>query len=317
VLVLRNGFVLQGRITPVNEMILVTIGSGNEVRLPRAEVEFQSRSLDDAYLRKRDGLISDDAAAHLDLAEWCLRHGLLARASDQLLQVFAQEPTHPRLAILEQRLQALGKQALSTTSPAKPKMESVPAPQPKEAAKLSPQLMQQFTTVVQPILLNRCAAYTCHGGGSTGRYRLIRPSSGSATTSRVTQRNLQATLSFVDQEHPERSLLLERAGVVHGGIKAPIFTERHAHQLELLSSWVRRAALTPTESIAANRGGPKREPSRSPAETGSNPTGVVPAGHLDPLPTENSRDPFDPEIFNRQYHPAKQADAEPPPESGT
>ncbi len=328
VLVLRNGFVLQGRITPVNDMFLVTIDANGEVRLPRADVEFQCRSLDEAYLRQRDSLASDEPAAHLGLADWCLRHGLLARAADQLLIVLAQEPSHPRLMGVEQRLNSLGTRSMSAESGAKPRAEAIP-----QAAtlttKLSPQLMEQFTTVVQPILLNRCATYACHGNGATVKYRLVRPSTGHAATSRMTQRNLQATLLFMDHEFPEKSPLLEQGSLAHGGTKSPAFTDKHARQFDLLTAWVRRAAMRPVESITANSGGPKRLgnriASKPAAESPPAPAGtksavepvpaVIPAGYAEsaktprpaapasPADDPTGRDPFDPEIFNRRYHP--------------
>lgn len=257
VLVLRNGYVLQGRITPVNDMFLVSLGESGEVRLPRSDVEFQCRDLDEAYLQQRNALRTDEPAEHLRLAEWCLRHRLLARAADQLLIVYLQDPNHSRLAGLERRLQSLSVQSLPSTFEATTPATPIP-PVSHSAPKLSPQLLQQFTTVVQPILLNRCAAYTCHGNGSDGSFRLIRPSAGHATTSRVTHRNLQATQSFIDAMHPEESPLLTQAAIAHGGAKMPAFAEKNLQQQwELIAAWVRRAATKPPEAIAANRGGPQ------------------------------------------------------------
>src|SRR5688572_744254 len=76
VLVLRNGFVLQRRITPIQDVYLVTMGASGEIRLPKSEVEFHCHDLDEAYLQQRDALKTDEPAEHLRLAEWCLRHGL-------------------------------------------------------------------------------------------------------------------------------------------------------------------------------------------------------------------------------------------------
>jgi hypothetical protein len=338
VLVLRNGSILQGRITPVNDMFLVTIGENGEVRLPRAEVEFQCRDLDEAYLRQRNALVSDTPAEHLELAEWCLRHGLLARASDQLLVVLSQEPGHPRLGVLEQRLNALGEQALAP-SIAEPPRSEPSLPVSPTTPKISPQLMQQFTTIVQPILLNRCAAYACHGRGSEGKYRLIRPLSGNGTTSRMTRQNLQATRPYMDLESPEKSRILEQANIAHGGAKSSPFADKHAYQFSLLANWVQRAAAS--ESIATNRGGPQRSSSsaqtpdairfelgRIGTETAVQPASAavpdraLPAGKrprsvapLLPKPNAAS-DPLDPEIFNRQYHPARRASGEEKVRSG-
>lgn len=335
VLVLRNGFVLEGRITPLNDMYLVSIGENGEVRLPRSEVEFQCSSLDDAYLRQRDGMISDDPASHLSLADWCLRHRLLARASDQLLIVHLLEPGNQRLTMLEQRLNSLASQSVPASQDGAPRTEPT-IPIPAAPPKISPQLMQQFTTIIQPILLNRCAAYTCHGNGSSGNYRLIRPAVGHATTSRVTHRNLQATQAFIDSEHPENSCLLRMGNIPHGGAKPSSINEKHVQQWELVTEWIHRAALPLRASVVANSGGPKRSAFRTDVQKvtkpfsesgqlstasgipGATPSKVTTAGHLQDDLKSNpvspasheppaDQDPFDPEIFNRQYHPTQES----------
>jgi hypothetical protein len=263
-----------------------------------------------------------------------LRHRLLARASDQLLIAYSLDPGNPRLGLLEQRLSSLASQSTATNPGTAPRVEPVialPAPAPK----ISPQLMQQFTTIIQPILLNRCAAYSCHGNGSNGSFRLIRPASGHATTSRITHRNLQATQTFIDTEHPENSRLLTVGSVPHGGAKATSIEEKHVQQWELVAEWIHRAALPFKKSLVANSGGPKRPMIRpdnrkvtkpasesaqltSTSKTATPRSTVVTAGHLQDdskagtlspgaLNQPANRDPFDPEIFNRQYHPLKQS----------
>lgn len=321
VLVLRNGRVLQGRITSINDVFLVSQGTSGEVRLPRADVEFQCRDLDDAYLQRRDAMISDDASSHLQLAEWCLRHGMLARASDQMLIAMTQEPSNPRLRPLEHRLLALGARPDTAGNRAQTE-NSVRAAAPK--SKLSPQALQQFSTIIQPILFNRCATHSCHGNGGTSRFRLIRPALGNAPTSRMTHRNLQVLLSFMDHDHPESSPILIHGNMAHGGADSPPFADKHLHQLELLEGWVRRTSTTPIESISTNSGGPKRvreqvisksavspagynapdNPNTAPPPAAQNgtPATISPNRPTTPANDANQRDPFDPEVFNRQYH---------------
>src|SRR5688572_23670670 len=72
VLVLRNGHVVQGRITRLGDRYLVSLGESSEVRFPVGDVEFQCGSLDEAYFRKRDILDPTSIRQRLDLAEWCL-----------------------------------------------------------------------------------------------------------------------------------------------------------------------------------------------------------------------------------------------------
>ena len=56
VLLLRNGHLLRGTITPLGDHYLVTTGAGNEVRLPATSVEMACRSLEEAYQVKRSAI---------------------------------------------------------------------------------------------------------------------------------------------------------------------------------------------------------------------------------------------------------------------
>jgi hypothetical protein len=316
VLVLRNGRTLHGRITPLGESYLVTIGDGGEVCIPRTEVDFDCGSLEEGYLIKRDWLESDDAAAHLALANWCLQHGLLARAADQLLVASMQAPDHPRLKLLERQL------AARVSPPSQHKVVSyTPAvtPAPADAPDIEPFLVQQFTTTVQTILFNRCASFACHGGGSSA-YRLIRPGSGQVATSRLTQRNLQATLAYIDRSQPESSRLLTMAQQPHGRVATAIFHEKTGNQLALLTGWVRRlgksfpepAAQSPEPAPPADRQTVRIPPVGAEDEVAMPPSAAARNRAAQPAPgnpvrrtssgSEDPADPFDPAVFNRRSH---------------
>jgi hypothetical protein len=308
VLVLRNGFVMSGRITLLGDTYLVSFGDSGEARLPCSAVEFECQSLDEAYRMKRDSLESDEAKLHLQLADWCMRHGLMARAADQLLIARVLEPDHAALQPLERRFQSLA--SLSTSAP----QASHPVVQASHAApvqaaptsEVEPFLVQQFTVTIQPILLNRCATHACHGAGSSTAYRLLRPSLGQVATSRLTHRNLQATLAYVDRDQPESSQLITMARQPHGGVATAVFEDKTTTQLDLIASWVRKLGMRFPES------GPKRRKEvRAPSEFSggeARPSNFaheaaisVPASP-DAESEAASADPFDPEEFNRRFH---------------
>jgi hypothetical protein len=307
-LVLRNGFVLKGRITPLGDSYLVSFGEGGEARLPRAEVEFECGDLDEAYLIKRDRLESDDAKSHLQLADWCLRHGLLARAADQLLTVRIQGSTPPTLVALERRLESLAQLANLPPAPAElspsPKTVSVAAKHDAQEPDVPGHLLQQFTVSVQPILLNRCAAHACHGSGGSNAYRLVRPSLGQSPTSRLTRRNLLASLAYIDRQNPNASRLLTMAQQPHGGASSTGQFERTSNQLNAVASWVRRAGMDFSgemlreESIAAR---PSSSAANLPTAASENVRDqqVKPAGFSD---STSPPPPGDPADFNRRHH---------------
>ncbi|MGE3780082.1 MAG: hypothetical protein AB7F89_23035 [Pirellulaceae bacterium] len=304
VLLLRNGAVLAGRITPMAEAFLVYPSEGGEIRVPRTEVDFDCSSLEQGYQLKRDWLDTDDLKSHLALADWCLRHGLLARAADQLLVAGLREPNHPQLKSLERRLIA----RVFDEAPRVPQPASVAtssgAPPLVVVKDVDPSLVQMYTTTIQPILFNRCASFQCHGGGSSA-YRLIRPGTGQVPTSRLTQRNLQATLVYVDRNQPESSRLLNMAQQPHGHVTAAIFHEKTGAQLELLATWVRKLKLSsyaprPIEPLADAWRPPigATAPAELPPDSGA---AAVPAARGAET-TSAGGDPFDPAAFNRRYH---------------
>ena len=332
VLILKNGGVLSGRVTRAGDYYLVTVGSRSEVRVAVREVDLHCVSLDEAYRRKRARVPSEDLSGRLDLADWCLRHGLTAAAADELLAVMARQPGHLRLPGLVRRLN-------TAVEPPRERAATKPRPdQPvsrEQLERFSRELpvasVEQFTTQIQPLLFNRCGGSGCHGGHTGTDFRLIRPSGAATLTRRFTQRNLYSVLQQVDRQAPDSSPLLQKASTPHGGRDTPMFGPREREQFELLAAWVHRAVGSaedqPTEpdAYAAKRGAISDvQPAHAtlPAEDAAG--YVQPAQYLEPddarrLPTPSGepkfvpRDPFDPEIFNRRYRTTQSA-GEPPGE---
>lgn len=343
VLVLRNGQVLAGEILPAGDYFVVTQGSDVELRVRGEQVECFCGSLLEAYEFKLRHLTGSGAMPHLKLAEWCLRHDLFPQCAAQLVAAMHLEPDHPRLRDLEQRL------ALRAEAPAPPP----PAPQGtlgalsptalEEALRdVPPAAIERFGTIVQPILLNRCAAGQCHGPSARSSLRLLRPPAGQTITRRFTQRNLATVLSYVDPRDPLASPLVVKPQSPHGGSVTAVFDKHSQAQLAELVAWVK--LLTPADpaSSAASGSAPATPSSgAAPAATrGTSPTTTLsqplqqaaPHGGLasaasatasTPSPSDGRpkeaipatdagasasrhawtpRDRYDPELFNRRFH---------------
>src|SRR5205809_1035784 len=84
VLVLKNGQVLEGQITPLGDRYQVALVNGGELRVTQTQVDFVANSLDDAYRRKKSLIAPNNLNERLDLAEWCLRHKQLSSAAEEL-----------------------------------------------------------------------------------------------------------------------------------------------------------------------------------------------------------------------------------------
>jgi hypothetical protein len=327
VLLLRNGNVIEGEVTRAGDYYLVTFGDSGEARLAAGDVETLCVDLDDAYRYKRATMLGKGVAPHLDLAEWCLRHGLNHQAGEQLVAAMRKDPQDARVAAVERKLK------LALTAPDVP-----PSRQPETAATVSaeqldktiralpPGSLEKFSAVVQPILLNRCAAGGCHGPTARSDFRLLRPAAGVGPSKRFTQQNMYAVLKYLDKENPDASPLLTLPQKRHGQALAAVFDKRTKHQLDDLVAWTQFVLAVPAPVPPATI--PKsqtllsqqQEGSVKPAsaelpidstageaaapESDAAPLPFTPAKNAAPLHREGAfkpRDPFDPEIFNRKF----------------
>jgi hypothetical protein len=326
-LLLRNGNVMQGAVTRAGDYYIVIFGDSGEVRLAAADVETLCVDLEDAYRYRAATMVRKGAAPHLDLAEWCLRHGLVHQAGEQLVAAMRQEPANRRIAAVERKiklaLEAPKSQPVRQTETA----ATVSAEQlDKTIRGLPPGSVERFAAVVQPILLNRCAAGGCHGPNTRSDFRLLRPPGGLAPSKRFTERNLYAVLAYLDKERFEASPLLAVPQQRHGSTLGPVFDKRTQHQLDELIAWTRLALDVPTRLPVAKivprqallsqqqDGGVKlasaevevdpEQAAAGPAAADEAPQPFQPPRDAAPLAPEGAftpRDPFDPEIFNRQF----------------
>ena len=247
--------------------------------------------------------------------------------------------------------------ATSANAPEVPRPETQPAqtiPTSEELNRMVRDLprasVEAFSRAVQPVLLNRCTTSGCHGPHCTSRFRLLRTRPGSHPRRLVTQRNLHATLQWVDRSEPGASPLLTVPLEPHGQTEA-LFDERHAVQYRQLADWIlglparehsddaaestvpetvslhdnlpvqasQSLRRTPQQDLSSSYGfglGPVHSAS---AGVSSNSGGPDPLAGMQTTPgadwtkwsssVKRGRmpkrfvpvDPFDPEIFNRQF----------------
>lgn len=239
-LLLANGEVLEGRVTRVADRYDVW-QPGGEIHLKVAEVAAVCPTLAEClkHRRKLSGLESpDDPAAVFD---WCIRHRLLDDAANELTAIRNLEPNHPRLHLLERKLELAN--ALSTAPLAA--KASVAQPSGEELDRMVRGMptgaVETFTNTIQPLLMNYCATAGCHGQSSPSDFKLLRVSPKRTADRRTTQRNLHAALGLIDPTSPKKSLLLTMASQPHGDKSvAPLNRDSPHHQS--LAAWVARFA---------------------------------------------------------------------------
>ncbi|MBN2021920.1 MAG: hypothetical protein JW809_03935 [Pirellulales bacterium] len=333
VLVLSGGQVLSGRIVRAGDLYLVALPHG-EIRVRAGQVVLHCASLDEAYQRQRAAIGPGGGAAHVDLAKWCLRHGLLDAAARELADAATADPSHPMIPLVTRQLefaratpgppQSAGNDQAAAAGPTLEEIDSL-------IRTLPPGAMTEFASTIQPILVRRCASGGCHGPQTTAKLSLLRLHPDRPVSKRVTQRNLHAVVQWVDRAQPAASPLLQVPMRPHGTAEEAVFTERDEEDRDKLAQWVNSLALLgqPVDAGAARHAGPSLARPTSatgelPSEASHAPPGIaatptpfdippIPAGRQlptrsparrgGPLPKFVPADPFDPEIFNRRYSP--------------
>lgn len=281
IILLRNGETLCGTVTRMGDRYSVGV-NGGEVSVRVADVEMVCRSLDEAYQQKRLRIPLDNVAERLELAQWCQRQGMLGAAAQELSEAMAADPNHPMISVVERRLRlAVQQSQQGPQSTAK----NDPAPSANELDRIvrgmPPGTVEAFTQTIQPMLMNNCTASACHGPGADQGLSLLRAPTGRPPSRRLTQRNLLATLQWINRSDPASSPLLAAPTRAHGTAKAPIFTDHQVSQYQELVDWVYRVCQVPSPVTPISR---HREPAKRPSH-------VAPASHDEPLNTE-MRAPF-------------------------
>lgn len=301
--VLQNGHVLEGRVTKAGDFYRVAI-EGGEIRLRSAEVDFVCRDIEEAYQRKRTQLVRGTAEEHANLARWLQRHGLLEQAAQELALASELDPRHPMIPLLKRRLETALAPPQSSAAGRRPETVG-PSVSSDELDRMTRELPRStvatFTRTIQPLLSNRCATANCHGPGSENGFSFRRLSYGRSPTRRTTQRNLRATLEWVDRSHPADSKLLTVPAGAHGE-GGPVFANHDAQLARQLTAWVWRLAYVDASPYSAVFGrGPvpsqatgtvqalhTSSSAAAPSEKGSS---VEPAGYSADVVQPNSQPP--------------------------
>jgi hypothetical protein len=340
VIILEGDRTLEGEVERVGDQYRVRRAVG-ETWLPVSCVVRLCADNADAlnYLRGRTNL--DDPDERLRLAQWCIDRGMQEQA---LVEVRAAVQMRPGHAASKHLLERLQQQPAPNPTPATTTLPSGAEGAPPAAVDLTVETLAQFTTKVQPILMNTCAG--CHAMGRGGAFKLTRVSDAVGHNRKAVQQNLAAVIGQVNPQQPQNSRLLTKAVSLHGDMdKTPPLPNRQAASYRALEEWVRLTvennpqlqehvvALPPAVPLAPPappqaKQGPGSEPKPAPSgfaseqrpepaatETGPKPiAGGQPAGTNPKTPLKNaeekapaadSADPYDPNEFNRQEHPER------------
>jgi hypothetical protein len=312
-LLLKNGETLTGSIVRSGDYYVVaTADSELQIRLHDAEA--LCRDLDEAYRLKGSKINPRSADDHVTLAQWCIDKKLYGHAARELTAAYRIDDTHPRIVLLERRLKAAMSEP-KTPVPAAPKATTAGVGDDvleQTARSVSPEVLHEFTTRVQPLLVNYCATAGCHGPKPASTFQLHRVYLNERHDLRLVRSNLHAVLALVDRAKVAASPLLTVPLSPHGGATKPLFHAHNAEHYRVLASWAVRAASAteatpPTATVATPAAdaatGPllQRLPMTPPTRDGvPAPPVSTPAQSVAPSTTTPPVDPFDPADFNRR-----------------
>ena len=329
VILLKNRQVLRGEIALYGERYLIT-QPHSEIRLQRDQVEHICHDLQEAYRYLQHQIRFGEASDHLQLAQWCLDENLFREARSQLEEGMFKRPDHPRIDLIRRQLELAKPRGTPDTTGETPNAAQSDAEELEALFDQMPsQVVETFTRVIQPILLNSCGARGCHGLGGDNQFLLHRSARGQQPSQRVTLRNLQSVLRWIDQENAHKSPLLHFAETPH--FTAP---QRDAKRgtwapdsltARRLSAWVRHFSnheiegQPPSPVAFSITGDQERNSDTVGPETLFNWAELHKRADRDTGPhfgkphaatTFRPRDPFDPAIFNRRHHPGRPAKSE-------
>ncbi len=250
VVLLSNGEIIRGTIIPAGDRYDVHLESG-EISLRKADIAAVCQTVEECYRHRRADIDSGRVQDHLELAEWCVRNRLFAEAEAELADARKADASHPKLRLVESRLELARTPAPTAPVVDSSKIDRTAAVASIETAarNLPPGTMETFTNTIQPLLLNTCSKSGCHAGRSEGGFKLERMHPRFSSRS-ATQRNLEQVLSLVNRNDPPQSALLQTPIHPHANVKVPVFTDRHQGQYRQIVQWVYAVAgsYTPTEA---------------------------------------------------------------------
>ena len=259
VLLLRNGQLLAGKYAPTGFGYELTLRGGGIIRLKTEQVEFVSDSLDEIYSFRRASKVNNTAAAHLEMANWCLTNRLYDHSAFHLREAIRMDPRQVGIKQIQARL------AIAKSNPIYPARQPSRSPLnlvsndeiTDRVKQLEPEAIQAFTTQLQPLLVNKCAVAGCHGPNPRSKYQLITSRWTKTTPQNISFRNLYNSLQFINFSQPEESPILTHATSAHGELKTALMSVRHnPDQLARLVNWVRILTLVNRSPERGNDDGP-------------------------------------------------------------
>ena len=363
---LHNDNVLFGVARQVGPFIFIKTSRDSEIKLKQDQVLCWADSLQNLYRYRVDHRQENDISAMLRDARWCLRYGLYDLAAHEILAMRRLVPVNAEVDLVEKELKRkwaqknqsmlremeanqAGDVVLASSTSDLSDSSGYPSPSlsmgensvndlsssenPEFAFEPNSKLLRDFTSHIQPMLVNRCGL--CHGIGSGGfqstEWNLRLPAGGSRATASVTRENLNELIKQIDYAQPSESPLYAMAIEAHGGAK-PALTARNSAAIQHLSIWINsivalrsnlESQANPVQYQSADRIGTSRANQQATQQEKDKPLDALgmdstPGDAFASISDDRAdaffnqaqvypsrlpvvHNPFDPQLFNRRY----------------
>lgn len=311
--------------------------SGGKLFVPNEQVRCVARDLRDAYRIQRESLTDPSATSLIQLAEWGISYRLYDEARDELLRALRRDPENE---VARKMLQRLEEQLIAQPKPRAANLNSdgMFVQEVESLGGLSKATAAQFTSRVQPLLINRCGGASCHGSEAKNEFRLTHVRIDNRNHRRSAEKNLAEVMKLIDTHDFQQSPLLKVTRGPHGAQTATMFGgAQGAEQLRTIQDWVAAVARDrQAEEAKLARQSPFKKSKTKPqgteprrldepqeaialasAKTDAS-GGILPASFEEPVPdsvpsstakkplptgmsVRRANDAFDPEAFNQKY----------------
>lgn len=297
---LTNGRLIEGSLIEGKDYSRILFPTGGEIRLPAEAIRFACRSKQDAYWKQRLRLSIRDSAMHYDLAVWCLNEGLTNLAKEQVQACLQTDMPPQKIEFLRKRIKLL-EESDPAVDPRRAVLPKAVASNEERVA-VSTESVLAYTQSVQPILLNRCAAASCHSNRVNNGFQLIRPLQGRSLAREYTLRNLNAVVAQLEATETSKQEFSRHLHTPHGGIDTPPVTA--ADQIEAITKWISELNEHREPELADSVQSPRTFLSQPDTRIARwNDRDKRQPKFKDAYPQPTGADPFDPDVFNKRYHP--------------
>lgn len=311
VIVTTLGRLVEGKISYSAGGYVVDVQGGSFL-VPFQLVKFTADSRHDAYVRYRKLIPEETAGNHVQLAKWCLNYSLINDAIHELKQaLFLDESRRDAaqlLAAIERKKQqgTLGQQAVVQT-----KRE----PTIKQAVSLqglSPETIKEYSSAIQPILMNNCAKAGCHHSNAENEFQLQYVRTTGYGNRIASSENLAEVLAQLNLEEPRQSPFVVKARTNHGEARNTLLLSPQGKQiLARLEKWAQAASreLSPADrfgnsSVAKNSQNQQATDSPSNRSITSESLPKDKEKFIQEILNQQRNDPFSPRNFNRNSRPS-------------